>query len=748
MLKIYQIQENTKMLKTKDIMYNIDVIQKESGTLRVIGWANSANPSEEVAISVTDDHGNPIDSNIVRTTRYDVSMARYGKIVECYFGFNLTFPYTKNGSCQITFKNENDFKNVTINEKYIKLNHLRLKMAALRHAMTHKNKKDRNSPDYYDWWYRQVQPRFSDLVEQKTTSFPPNAPKFSIVIPLYNTPEKYLSELCKSIKNQTYRKFDVCFADGSPENHNLGSIINKSVYGDTRFHYKFIGENRGISGNTNEAVQMSTGDFIVLCDHDDLLTPNALFEFAHAIIKNPECDCLYSDEDKINEDGKLFDPHFKPDFDIDMLTSVNYICHLFAVRKTLIDKYGAFDSHFDGAQDYDFIFRMTEKSRKIVHVTKVLYHWRTHQESTSSNPESKLYAFTAGANAIRAHYQRVWPNIEIEKIDTGISYGIYHTYFKFTEFPLVSIIIPNKDHVEDLDKALRSVITKGSWKNLEIIVVENNSTETCTFEYYKNIVNAFPQVHVVQYEGEFNYSKINNFGAEFAHGSYLLFMNNDVELIEPDSIRQMMGYAQRDDVGIVGCRLLYEDDTIQHAGVIIGIGGVADHIFRGRHSENDTYFNRAMVAQDYSAVTAAVMLMKSDIFHKINGFDETFAVAFNDIDICLRTRKLNKLVVYTPYAAFHHYESKSRGYEDTYEKQLRFESEIKLFLLRWKNIIVKGDPYYNPNFTIRTNDYSLRDLSEERIGEPYYTRSRLRDILTLSPEEIVERKSVQDINRD
>ena len=550
---------------------------------------------------------------------------------------------------------------------------------------------------------------------------------FSIIVPLYNTPLHFLDEMIVSVINQKYSNWELCLADGSDGQHveEVRKHVEKYSVNDSRIKYKRLEKNEGISSNTNEALKMATGDFIVLFDHDDLLTKDALYEFAKAIQKDNECDCVYSDEDKTDETSHVFfDAHFKPDFNIDLLCSVNYICHLFAVRKELVDKYGGFRSEYDGSQDHDFILRMTEKARKTVHVPMVLYHWRVHSNSTAQDPAAKMYCFTAGQKAIRAHYERIWPNIKIDQIENGVSLGIYHTIWHFDEYPLISVVIPNKDHTSDLDKAIRSMIEKGTWPNLEFIVVENNSEKTETFVYYEKIQKEFCNVKVVKYDGDFNYSKINNYGVSFTKGEYILLMNNDVELISPDSLKEMMGYCQREDVGVVGARLLYEDNTIQHAGVVIGINGIADHVFKSEE-EHTTYFSRALIAQDYSAVTAAVMLVKKSIFESVNGLDEKFAVAFNDIDFCLRVRETGKLVVYNPYACFHHYESKSRGAEDTKKKQVRFAKEIALFLERYSDLLKKGDPYYNPNLTLLKTDYSLRNLKYFDIGSPYFTEEEI-----------------------
>jgi len=358
-------------------------------------------------------------------------------------------------------------------------------------------------------------------------------------------------------------------------------------------------------------------------------------------------------------------------------------------------------------------------AKKIVHIPKVLYHWRCHMNSTASNPQSKLYAFEAGARAIKAHIERMGNSLPVEKIEKGVDYGIYHKYFIMKEQPLLSIIIPNKDHSDDLDLAIRSIVTKSTYKNIEFIVVENNSTEKKTFDYYEKIQKEFDNVKVVFWEREFNYSLINNFGVGYASGEYLFFLNNDIEMINPTSIEEMMWYAFRKDVGIVGARLLYNDDTIQHAGVVVGFGGVAGHTFIGLSDVENSYFHRALTLQDYSAVTAAALITKKSIFNEVGGFSEELAVAFNDIDFCMKVRSKDYLVVYNPYALFYHYESKSRGLEDSPEKIERFNRETAIFMKRWPKILAEGDPYYNPNLTLRKSNFALRDLLHEKIGEPF-----------------------------
>ena len=684
--------------------YRFESIMKKNDSIKISGFIVGHQPTDVAIFKYF--VGNR-EEHIEYTTvvRNDVSNKYFQKTYKNSYGFSIILPLKKQAELQVSIGNETHIFH--INQIFLGWKSFIIKLRNSKFVVKLKefirNLYQRKVT--YKSWFKLTKASKEELIKQKEYKWAEDAPLFSIVVPLYRTPKGYLKELIESIEAQTYVKWELCLADGSPDN-KLEMFVKS--YQDERIKYRYIGENLGISGNTNKAVEMATGDFIVLCDHDDLITPDALFEFAKEIVADSEVDSIYSDEDKIDEKSyDVFDPSFKPDFNIDMLRSQNYICHLYGVRRELVEKYGMFNSEYDGAQDYDFILRMSEHSRKIAHVAKILYHWRTHQGSTALNPESKMYAYDAGARAIGAHYARVLPEIQIERIENGYTLGMYHTVFKFNEYPLISVIIPNKDHTDDLDKAIRSMIEKGTWPNLEFIVVENNSTEEKTWEYYKKIEKEYSQAKVVYYDGIFNYAKINNFGVRHARGEYYLFMNNDVELIEPDSLKEMMGYGQRNDVGAVGCRLLYEDNTLQHAGVIVGEIGVAEHIFK-KQIEGMTYHARAMLTQDMSAVTAAVMLVKKEVFEKVEGFDERFAVAFNDIDICMKIREDKKLIVYAPYACFHHYESKSRGAEDTPEKIERFINEVNLFNSKWRSFIENGDPYYNCNFSKKHTDCRLR----------------------------------------
>lgn len=724
--------------------YKIDVMRIRDNSIVLNGWVIGKTPEEEVQFQVLDEQDTPVEFKYVPVRRDDVSQIYFKKTVEKDLGFDIRIPYVRDSKKDRTLVIQCENKSVAVklnadiiekqnsssHKKSAKLKSMMNKQT-LQSAMDFlmenglkafviksRHKLQGIDSDYdYPEWVSLTKTTEEELAQQKETVFD-YMPRLSVVIPAYKTPERFLSAMLDSLLAQTYTNWEVCVADGSPKGEGVERVLKRYAMKDERFRYVILGENKGISGNTNAAIEMATGDFIVLADHDDTLAPDALFECVKAINQDPEIDVVYTDEDKLDIDGgELFEPHFKPDFNPDLLTSVNYICHLFVVNHELLLEVGLFKEEFDGAQDYDFILRCTEKARKICHIPKALYHWRCHQDSTASNPESKLYAFEAGARAVKAHYDRL--GIPVKSVEKGIDYGIYHTTFEITGDPLVSVIIPNKDHSADLDLCMRSLIEKSTYKNLEFIVVENNSSDPATFAYYEKIQKEFEFVHVVTWEREFNYSAINNFGVTFAKGEYLLFLNNDTELINPESIEEMLGYCQREDVGITGVRLLYSDDTIQHAGVVVGFGGIAGHTFIGLHKAESSYFNQAMCARNYSAVTAACMMSKRSLFDQVGGFSEDLAVAFNDIDYCMKIRSLNKLVVYAPYALFYHYESKSRGLEDTPEKVERFNREIKKFSEKWPDILRDGDPYYNPNLTLRKSNFALRDLKKEKIGEPY-----------------------------
>lgn len=559
----------------------------------------------------------------------------------------------------------------------------------------------------YEEWYKNHKPTMEELQRQRDTEFE-YEPLISILVPVYNTPEEFLKQMIQSVRKQTYGKWELCIANANPANETVAEILRISSTKDERIKVKDVPENEGIAQNTNAALASATGDYIGLLDHDDLLTPDALYEVVKAINENDRPQVLYSDEDKVTMDlSEHFQPHMKPDYNKDLLRSNNYITHFFVADRTLVEEVGGEDGEYNGAQDYDLILKCTERAKGIAHIPRILYHWRVHKASTADNPASKMYAFDAGKRAIEDHLKRCG---EIGKVSHEKDLGFYRVKYQVQGSPLISIIIPNKDQVESLDKCLES-IEKSSYKNYEIIIVENNSTEDETFAYYKKIES--DKIRIVYWSDEFNYSAINNFGVKHARGDYLLLLNNDVEVITTDWLEELTANCQRKDVGIVGARLYYPDDTIQHAGIVIGIGGVAGALFVGMPRMFTGYLHKAAIQQDLSAVTAACMMVKRSVYEELGGLEEELKVAFNDVDFCLRAREKGYLVVYDPNVELYHFESKSRGTEDSKEKIRRFQNEIEYMRSHWLELLKKGDPMYNPNLTLTKWDYSLRNNQKE-----------------------------------
>lgn len=528
--------------------------------------------------------------------------------------------------------------------------------------------------------------------------------KISILVPAYKTPRLFLKQMIDSVRGQTYPNWELCILNASPEDEDMKSLLDRYLKEDERVKVKLWGENKGISENTNAALQMASGDFVALLDHDDLLEANALYEIANALEEDPEIEAIYTDEDKVTTDlSEYFQPHLKPDFNLDLLRSNNYICHFFAVKTELAKRLGGFRPAYDGAQDYDFIFRCVREAKKTRHIAEILYHWRVHKASTADNPASKMYAFEAGKRAIEDDLRQ---RGEKGRVFLRKDLGFYGVDYELTENSLISIIIPNKDEKDSLETCIRS-IEESSYKNYEIIIVENNSTSEEIFAYYETLKDK-DYIKKVTYEGSFNYSKINNFGASHAKGDYLLFLNNDTKVIARDWMELMLSNCQRKDVGIVGAKLYYPDNTIQHAGTIIGMGGIAGHIFTNLKRERSGYLHKASIQLRYSAVTAACMMVKKSVFDRVQGFEEQLAVAFNDVDFCLRVGALGYGIVYHPGVELYHFESKSRGLEDSREKIERFQREIEFMRKRWKRLLKDGDPYYNKNLSLTKWNYSLR----------------------------------------
>lgn len=555
-------------------------------------------------------------------------------------------------------------------------------------------------------------PDAEEARRQRETKFDTDV-TFSILVPLYNTPEKFLRQAIESVLAQTYEKWQLCLADGSDDAHEeVGRICREYAQADAagRISYEKLEKNEGISGNTNACLSMARGNYIALFDHDDVLHPSVLYEYMKAIC-GQNADYIYCDEATFHGNKSIDDMitlHFKPDFAPDNLCANNYICHFSAFKRTLLDGTELFRSQFDGSQDHDMILRLTSRAEHVVHVPKLLYYWRSHAGSVASDINAKSYAIDAAKGAVADHLRRQgWENFEITS--TKAFETIFRIKYEIIGNPKISIIIPNKDHLDDLKRCITSITEKSTYDNYEIIVVENNSVTDEIFAYYEELKKN-PDIHIVTYEGDFNYSAINNLGERYAAGEYVLLLNNDTQVITLDWMEELLMYAQRSDVGAVGAKLYYEDNTIQHAGVVLGLGAhrTAGHSHYRVSSNNLGYMGRLCYAQDVMAVTGACLMMRRSLFEELGGLDESFAVSLNDVDLCIRAWKAGYLNVFTPFAELYHYESVSRGLDDQGEKAQRYNRESEAFRARWKELLDRGDPYYNPNFSLDRSDFALR----------------------------------------
>ena len=539
-------------------------------------------------------------------------------------------------------------------------------------------------------------------------------PKISIVVPLYNTPLNFLEELLDSVVNQTYRNWELCCVDAGQDTA-VGQHVQARAKADPRIRYQKLTENEGIAGNTNHGFELATGDYIALLDHDDILHPCALWYTAQAIVEQG-ADFVYTDEATF--EGKVENVvlyHFKPDFMLDNLRSNNYICHLTTFSKVLMEQAGGGErAEYNGSQDYDLFLRLTEKARKIAHIPHALYYWRSSPNSTASDISAKTYCIDAGIAALKAHYARCGVAVDDVTLIPGTP-GYYKTDYTMAHPGRVSILIPTCDHIRDLETCVESIYARTTYPDFEILLIENNSKEEQTFRSYERMQKEHPDtLKVLTWQGKgFNYSALNNFGAQYATGEYLLLLNNDTEVITPGWLEEMVMYAQQKRVGCVGAKLLYPDDTIQHAGVGFGIGGVAGHLHKYFPATSDGYMGRLNYVQDVYGDTAACLLIRKEIYDEVHGLDESYAVAFNDVDFCVRVREAGYTNVFTPFAQLYHYESKSRGMEDNPEKQKRFQGEVLRFQARWGDLLAKGDPCTNPNFDIQREDFSLKILPLE-----------------------------------
>ena len=548
-------------------------------------------------------------------------------------------------------------------------------------------------------------------------------PTISVLTPLYNTPEQYLREFLDSFVNQTAPNGELCLADASDAAHGrVGEIVKEYQQKNQRIVYKKV-ENRGIASNTDAAAALASGEYLALADHDDILAPHALYTMGKAILQlrqQGEPDgFLYSDEALFTKSiQRPMAAHFKPDYAPDYLLCCNYICHLAVFKRTLWEKVGGERPECDGSQDHDLFLRLIEQVGGAAHVPQVLYYWRVHAGSTSGGTDAKPYVAEAAKKALTDHLARMgWEGT----VTDGLFPSTYRVLWKIQGEPKVSILIPNKDHTDDLEKCLHSIWTKTTWNRYEVIVIENNSTDPATFAYYQEAQRRYEGLKVVTYpEKGFNFSAINNFGGKAASGDYLLLLNNDVEVRNGDWLTELLRQcAHPGGAAICGAMLYYPDETLQHAGVITGLGGYAGHSHKYKQAGGSGYMFRAATVQDFSAVTGACLLVKTSIWDEVGGLDEKFAVAFNDVDFCLRVRDAGYRIAWTPYAELTHYESKSRGGDEKDPaKAARFAAEQqRLYTVHGKENIL-DDPYYNPNLTRDREDFSesddLRGLKEAK----------------------------------
>ena len=568
-----------------------------------------------------------------------------------------------------------------------------------------KIEKLRNQASYPNWLARNEVLDIEAMTQEIATFH--YQPKISIAMPVYNVEEKWLRLCIDSILNQVYTNWELCMADDASTDPNVKKILTEYQQLDERIRVVFREQNGHISEATNSALAIATGEFVALLDNDDELAINAFYEVVKVLNENPELDLIYSDEDKIDMDGNRSDPAFKPDWSPDLLLGTNYISHLGVYRRSILEEIGGFRKGYEGSQDYDLVLRFTEKTTKerIKHIPKVLYYWRMLPTSTAVDQGSKGYAFEAGLRAVQDALVRRGINGHATH---GAANGLYDVYYDIKSDKLVSIIIPTKNGYKDVQRCVSSIIEKTTYQNYEIIMADNGSTDPKMHELYAKFEQQLPgRFFVESIDIPFNFSTINNRAAKKAHGEYLLFLNNDTEVITENWLTLMVSFAQQERIGCVGAKLLYPNNTVQHAGVILGLGGVAGHGHYGYSHGDLGYFGRLAINVNYSAVTAACLLMKKADFDAVGGFEEAFTVAFNDVDLCLKVQALGRDNVWLHEAELYHFESQTRGYDDKGKKKKRFEQEKVMMEEKWGPLI-ENDPFYNPNLTRDIPNFSLR----------------------------------------
>ncbi len=731
-LTIYAVKENEKLLwhqvKVRELLkqrgkpqffIEEERVDRKSRIVSISGWAAG---DGHVSIKLFDQDKKPIECRVQRMSRVDVKSIYQECQIEEDCGFYVELDHIPGNYLYLvmsTRKGKNAVYRVGLSVsrafqgkalKYGKkgMDYFRVHgvRALMRKGMNKLSQMENKAVDYGSWLPKHL-PSPGELKKQQKTEFA-LSPAISVAVHLRQTRMKNLVQLVDSLKGQTYRNWELCIVYHKDLDKDILKYLARLEKEEKRIRGILAEDSLSPAKCLNKAIWNSEGEYIAFCGEEDVLTAHALFSCVEALNEKPDTEVMYSDEDRISIFGDRYQkPHFKPDFNLDLLCTTNYIAHLFVVKKTLLAKAGMFREEFGEAMDYDLIFRCVEQAKEICHIPKILYHWRLREDYGDERLPKEQEANLDGMRAVQAHFDRLHIPARVFE---GEYPGLYRTQYLWEEKPLVSILIPNKDHIEDLERCISSIEEKSTYKNLEYVIIENNSTEERTFTYYKELEKNNPRVRMVYWDGPFNYSAINNFGASFAKGEYYLLLNNDTEVISPNWIEELIGYCMRPDVGIVGARLFYDDDTVQHAGVILGFGSIAGHCFVQQPRSNSGYQHRIISAQNYSAVTAACMMVDKKVFEEVGGLSEELAVAFNDIDFCLKVGAAGYRIVYNPYVELYHYESKSRGLEDTPEKLARFQKEIETLESRWPEAFAKTDPYYNPNLTLRSQDFSLKRI--------------------------------------
>lgn len=711
------------MKKEAAIKYSIDTINKEDGYIFVKGWGYDNENKMEIEISLIGEE--PRGVSFKREQRTDVNQ-HLGVELEKKLGFEIKFDsswenktvklkllcgnnyiFNKvklrkkkiNSKMDIKSKAEKNIQKIKWAIDYLEQNGIKRTFARLQTEVFSKNM------DPYRYWIEKNEKYDEKKLIKEITGYE-KQPKISIILPVYNTDEKWLRECIESVLSQVYTNWELCIADDHSTRSQVQRILSEYAQKDTRIKVVYREKNGHISEASNSALEIATGDYVALLDHDDTLASFALYRIADLINKNVDAEFIYSDEDKINKAGRRSKPFFKPDWSPDTLLSQNYVCHLSVIKSSLIKKAGGFRVGFEGAQDYDLALRCTELTNEIYHIPEILYHWRMIENSTAENPQAKLYAFDAGKNSIEAALVR--RNIN-GTVSMGKNLGTYGVLYKIAGKPKVSIIIPTKDHAKDLEICIESIINKTDYSNYEIIVVDNGSEEIQTFELFEKYARVFGEAFkIVTLDIPFNYSKLNNEAVKLSTGEFLVLMNNDIQVITENWIEKMLGFAQQQHIGAVGAKLYYNDSTIQHAGVVIGVGGVAGHSHKYFNAKNPGYFSRLMIDSNYAAVTAACLMVEKEKYLDVDGLNSiNLAVAFNDVDFCLKLLEKGYYNICLSSVECYHHESKSRGVDDTKEKKRRFDKEISYMKEKWK-IYIAHDPYYNPNLTLEKEDFSIR----------------------------------------